>query len=65
MRLILSIILIFLFTSKFGYSQQIIEKCPNYRQNYTYFAQAIVQILTLITGKLTIMDLYLTIILKL
>lgn len=41
MRLILSIILLFLFNSEFGYSQQIIEKCPNYRSSYTYFAQAI------------------------
>jgi gliding motility-associated-like protein len=41
MRILLSILLTFLFTSKFGYSQQIVEKCPNYRSNYTYFAQAI------------------------
>jgi len=41
MRILLSILIIFIFASNFGHSQQIIEKCPNYRSNYTYFAPII------------------------
>jgi gliding motility-associated-like protein len=41
MKLILSIFLLFVFNSYFGHCQQVIEKCPNYRSNYTYFATTI------------------------